>query len=68
MRQDEILGLRWKDVDFEIKCLYVRQTLTHDDKRFKEGARVKQEIVQSGWVPPLFQFKRNRESKLKGMN
>ncbi|HWO98442.1 MAG TPA: site-specific integrase [Bacillus sp. (in: firmicutes)] len=41
MRQGEILGLRWKDVDFEHECLYIRQTLTHDGKEFKEGAKSK---------------------------
>ncbi|OAH59400.1 integrase [Domibacillus aminovorans] len=41
MRQGEILGLRWKDVDFENECLYIRQTLTHDGKEFKEGAKSK---------------------------
>ncbi|MFC9600197.1 site-specific integrase [Peribacillus butanolivorans] len=35
------LGLRWRDIDFENECLYVRQTLTHDGKGFKEGAKSK---------------------------
>jgi integrase len=30
MRQGEILGLRWKDIDFDREMLYVRQTLSHD--------------------------------------
>ncbi|RYG72133.1 hypothetical protein EU245_11650 [Lentibacillus lipolyticus] len=29
MRQSEILGLRWKDIDFERGVLNVRQTLSH---------------------------------------
>lgn len=41
MRQGEILALRWKDIDFENECLYVRQTLTHDGKEFKNGAKSK---------------------------
>ncbi|MCI2254816.1 site-specific integrase [Domibacillus sp. PGB-M46] len=41
MRQGEVLGLRWRDVDFANECLYVRQTLTHDGKGFKEGAKSK---------------------------
>ncbi|MBN8199177.1 tyrosine-type recombinase/integrase [Cytobacillus pseudoceanisediminis] len=41
MRQGEVLGLRWRDVDFENECLYIRQTLTHDGKGFKEGAKSK---------------------------
>ncbi len=32
MRQSEILGLRWKDIDFENGTLSIRQTLTHDGK------------------------------------
>ncbi|MBO2942517.1 site-specific integrase [Paenibacillus sp. F411] len=32
MRQSEILGLRWKDIDFENETLNVRQTLSHDGK------------------------------------
>ena len=27
MRRGEVLGLRWQDVDFENKVIYVRQTL-----------------------------------------
>jgi len=41
MRQGEVLGLRWKDIDFENECLYVKQTLTHDGKQFKDGAKSK---------------------------
>ncbi|KGP89661.1 integrase [Pontibacillus chungwhensis BH030062] len=41
MRQGELLGLRFKDVDFENKCLYIRQTLNHDGSGFKEGAKSK---------------------------
>lgn len=41
MRQGEVLGLCWRDVDFENECLYIRQTLTHDGKGFKEGAKSK---------------------------
>ncbi|WNS82402.1 site-specific integrase [Domibacillus sp. DTU_2020_1001157_1_SI_ALB_TIR_016] len=39
MRQGEILGLRWRDIDFENECLYIRQTLTHDGIGFKEGTK-----------------------------
>ncbi|MCP3764620.1 tyrosine-type recombinase/integrase [Domibacillus sp. A3M-37] len=41
MRQGEILGLRWKDIDFENECLFIRQTLTHDGKVLKKGAKSK---------------------------
>lgn len=39
MRQGEILGLRWKDVDFLNKIIRVTQTLTHDGKTLKVGAK-----------------------------
>jgi integrase len=41
MRQGEVLGLRWRDVDIENECLNIRQTLTHDGKGFKEGTKSK---------------------------
>lgn len=39
MRQGEILGLRWKDIDFEKKTITVAQTLTHYGKSLKTGAK-----------------------------
>jgi len=39
MRRGEILGLRWKDVDFDKGILYVRQTLSKDGKKFLSGAK-----------------------------
>ncbi|MDR7074148.1 tyrosine-type recombinase/integrase [Fictibacillus barbaricus] len=41
LRQGEILGLRWKDVDLEKGSLYIKQTLSHDGKSFKQGAKTK---------------------------
>ncbi|MGY3314661.1 integrase [Peribacillus simplex] len=38
MRQGEILGLRWKDVDFETQTIFVRQTLTQNAE-IKSGAK-----------------------------
>ncbi|USK82622.1 site-specific integrase [Peribacillus frigoritolerans] len=38
MRQGEILGLRWKDVDFETHTIFVRQTLTQNAE-IKSGAK-----------------------------
>jgi integrase len=38
MRQGEILGLRWKDIDFDNQVIYIRQTLTQDAK-IKNGAK-----------------------------
>jgi len=46
MRQGEILGLRWKDVDFENGCIRITQTLSADGKEIlpytktKSGSRV----------------------------
>jgi integrase len=34
MRQGEILGLRWQDVDLSRKLISVKQTLSHDGKEF----------------------------------
>lgn len=39
MRQGEILGLRWKDVDFEKRVISVTQILNHDGKSFDVGAK-----------------------------
>lgn len=39
MRQGEILGLRWIDIDFERCQLVIRQTLSHDGKEFNVGAK-----------------------------
>jgi integrase len=39
MRQGEILGLRWKDIDFEKKLIFVNQILTHDGKELRIGTK-----------------------------
>ncbi|WP_342477788.1 site-specific integrase [Paenibacillus sp. FSL H7-0350] len=39
MRQGEILGLRWKDVDFENKIISITQILSHDGKELQAGAK-----------------------------
>ncbi|GLX68322.1 tyrosine-type recombinase/integrase [Paenibacillus glycanilyticus] len=41
MRQAEILGLRWKDVNFEDSSISVIQTLSHDGKTLKIGTKTK---------------------------
>ncbi|QHA92255.1 tyrosine-type recombinase/integrase [Bacillus sp. N1-1] len=38
MRQGEILGLRWKDINFETHTLYIRQTVTQNGE-IKAGAK-----------------------------
>ncbi|WP_242272077.1 site-specific integrase [Bacillus cereus group sp. BfR-BA-01310] len=44
MRQGEILGLRWKDVDFEKGLIHIRQTLSHGGKEFIRGAKTKSSL------------------------
>jgi integrase len=39
MRQGEILGLRWSDVDLDKGVIYVRQTVSHDGKELRERAK-----------------------------
>ena len=41
LRKDEILGLRWKDVDLKKQVLYVNQTLEPDGKTIKLGAKTR---------------------------
>ncbi|WP_279401409.1 site-specific integrase [Piscibacillus salipiscarius] len=41
MRQGEILGLRWQDIDFEGQRLTIQQTLSNDGKTIKPGAKNK---------------------------
>jgi integrase len=44
MRQGEILGLRWRDVDLDKGLLYIKQTLSQDGKTFLTGAKTKSSI------------------------
>lgn len=44
MRQGEILGLRWKDVDLEKGLINIKQTLSHDGKTFISGAKTKSSL------------------------
>lgn len=39
MRQGEILGLRWEDVDLDRRTISVVQILSHDGKTFQAGAK-----------------------------
>lgn len=39
MRQGEILGLRWSDVDLENGTIQIQQTLRHDGKKLMSGAK-----------------------------
>lgn len=44
LRQGEILGLRWKDVNFKKGILTITQTLSHDGKKILQGAKSKSSI------------------------
>ncbi|MFK7696127.1 tyrosine-type recombinase/integrase [Paenibacillus sp. HJGM_3] len=44
MRQGEILGLRWSDIDLDNKVLYIRQTLSHDGKELMSGGKTKSSV------------------------
>ncbi len=44
MRQGEILGLRWKDVDLDKGLIHIMQTLSHDGKEFISGAKTKSSL------------------------
>ncbi|SFS83833.1 site-specific integrase [Paenibacillus sp. BC26] len=62
MRQGEILGLRWQDVDFEHCKIYIRQTLSHDGKDFKAGAKTVSGIRSVSVDPTTIEYlkKHNR--------
>jgi integrase len=44
MRQGEILGLRWADVDFDNMKVSITQTLSHDGKELVKGAKTAMSI------------------------
>lgn len=41
MRQGELLGLRWKDIDFVNKTLTIKQVLDHNGKDIRTGTKTK---------------------------
>ncbi|MFG0211902.1 tyrosine-type recombinase/integrase [Brevibacillus porteri] len=48
MRQGEILGLRWQDLDLKNRTLSVRQILNHDGKTLEPGAKTASGIRSIG--------------------
>lgn len=56
MRQGEILGLRWSDVDFDRGIISVRQTLSHDGKKLKTGAKTKTSLRSISIDPKTVQL------------
>ncbi|MBT2736190.1 site-specific integrase [Bacillus sp. ISL-7] len=65
-RQGEILGLRWRDIDFENKFIYIKQTLSHDGKELRNAAKTKASI-RSISIPDILikQLKKERKTCLK---
>jgi integrase len=61
-RQGEILGLRWKDIDFENKRIYIRQTLSHDGKELRNVTKTKAS-VRSISIPDTLIKQLNKERK-----
>ncbi|MGM2837123.1 tyrosine-type recombinase/integrase, partial [Bacillus cereus group sp. Bce025] len=44
MRQGELLGLRWKDVDLDKGHLTISRTLSHDGRTFLLGGKTKSSL------------------------
>ncbi|OPA80209.1 hypothetical protein BVG16_05555 [Paenibacillus selenitireducens] len=44
MRQGEILGLRWQDIDFDERVIRMQQTLTHRGTSFQSGGKTAKSI------------------------
>ena len=69
MRQGEILGLRWKDMDLENGIVYVKQTLSHGGQRFsslpKTAASRRSITIPSEVVSDLIRHKSMISSERK---
>lgn len=51
MRQGKMLALRWKDIDFKKRIIYIRQTITQN-AQIKVGAK-NNSSVRSIYIPDL---------------
>lgn len=56
------MGLRWKDIDFENKLIFIRQTLSHDGKELRNVAKTKASI-RSISLPEALIKQLNKERK-----
>lgn len=63
MRKGEIVGLRWKDIDFEEKIIYIRQIYDLKAKCFKVGAKTSAG-VRSIHIPELLIEQLKKERKI----
>lgn len=70
-RQGEVLGLRWSDIDFNRRVLRVTQTLSHDGKEFKSGAKsasgVRAVALSKATVTALLEHKKVIDSERVAM-
>ncbi|MED0671623.1 site-specific integrase [Aneurinibacillus aneurinilyticus] len=71
MRQGEILGLSWKDVDLDKGLLYVTQTLPHNGKNIIVGAKTKTSIrsvaLSSSTIKALKEHQNNTDTNPSGL-
>lgn len=57
MRQGEILGIRWSDIDFENKTLHIQQTVTKK-RQIKTGAKTKGSVRSVALSPETIEMLR----------
>ncbi|GED15442.1 site-specific integrase [Aneurinibacillus migulanus] len=67
MRQDEILGLSWKDVDLDNGIIYITQILSHDGSEIFTRAKTKQSIRSVSISPNTVDFLRTLKEQ-QGLN
>ncbi|MGG1617794.1 tyrosine-type recombinase/integrase [Paenibacillus sp. NRS-1782] len=60
MRQGEILGLPWRNIDFINKRIMITQTLEHDGKRIKQGAKTTSGVRSIGVSDEIIEVLRQR--------
>jgi integrase len=63
MRQGEILGLRWQDIDWDAKKIYINQTLTFSGKVIADGAKTSAGIRQISIPNQLIDILRLQQEK-----
>lgn len=63
MRQGEILGLRWKDIDFEKKEIYINQTLSFHGTELKTGAKTSAGVRQISIPNQLVNILKEQQSE-----
>ncbi|MGG4494142.1 tyrosine-type recombinase/integrase [Brevibacillus reuszeri] len=57
MRQGEILGIRWSDIDFENKTVHIQQTVTKK-RQIKSGAKTKGSVRSVALSPETLEMLR----------